>query len=183
MQMAEYTATSVEASKFQRSRHFRLWALFAVLLVILGTVGSTLGAMALARSADEKTHKAFITSASDIADTVKLAIQHEQDLVLSTQSFLIGNPTSTQAQFSNWANSVRVLQRYPELQALGVIEIVPASQLATYARRALQNQSTPFQLVPAGRRPFYCMFPVGLSRPAHRCYPGTTTSAPLPWAR
>jgi diguanylate cyclase (GGDEF)-like protein len=58
-----------------------------------------------------------------------------------------------------------VLQRYPELQALGVIEIVPASQLAAYARRALRNQSTPFQLVPAGRRPFYCMFPIGLSRP------------------
>ena len=64
MQMAEYTATSVEASKLHRSRHFRLWALFAVLLVILGSVGSTLGARALARSADEKTHKAFVTSAS-----------------------------------------------------------------------------------------------------------------------
>ena len=171
MQMAEYTATSVEASKLHRSRHFRLWALFAVLLVILGTVGSTLGAMALARSADEKTHKAFVTSASEIADSVKLAIQHENDLVLSTQSFLIGNPTSTQAQFSNWVNSVRVLQRYPELQALGVIEIVPASQLAAYARRALRNQSTPFQLVPAGRRPFYCMFPVGLSRPGAQVLP------------
>ena len=85
--MAEYTSTSVEATKLHRSRHFRLWALFAVLLVILGTFGSTLGAMALARSADEKTHKAFVTSASDIADTVKLAIQYEQDLVLSTQSF------------------------------------------------------------------------------------------------
>src|SRR5450631_3278949 len=163
--MSEYNSTSVEASKLHRSRHFRLWALFAVLLVILGTLGSTLGARALARSADEKTHKAFVTSASDIADTVKLAIQHEHDLVLSTQSFLIGNPSSTQAQFSSWANSIRVLQRYPELLALGVIEIVPASQIATYAQRASRNQSTPFQLVPAGQRPFYCMAPVGLSRP------------------
>src|ERR1035437_8346308 len=112
MRMAEHIATSVETSKLPRSRHFRLWAIFATLLVILGTVGSMLGAMALARSADQRTHKAFVTTAAGIAATVKLAIQHEQDLVLSTESYLIGNPTPTQLQFNNWSQSAGVLQRY-----------------------------------------------------------------------
>ena len=111
--MAEHTATSVETSKLRRSRHFRLWAIFATLLVILGTFGSTLGAMAVARSADQKTHKAFVTTAGEIAATVKLAIQHEQDLVLSTESYLIGNSSPTRSQFTNWTDSVRVLERYP----------------------------------------------------------------------
>ena len=169
--MAEHTATSVETSKLRRSKHFRLWAIFATLLVILGTVGSTLGAMAVARSADQKTHKALVTTAADIAATVKLAIQHEQDLVLSTESYLIGNSSPTQSQFTNWIHSVRVLERYPELQALGVIEYVPASQLAAYERRAAKNQSTPFQLVPVGPRAFYCLAQLGYSRPGAATLP------------
>jgi len=137
----------------------------AVVLFLLGTLGSVLGGNAVATSIDQRSDKTIQASSNEIASTLKLAIQHQQDLVSSTESFLMGNPDATQPQFNTWSNNLHVLRRYPDLTGLGVIDYVPAAQLSAYVKRASGALSTPFTVTPPGHRPFYCFSSIGISRP------------------
>lgn len=155
----------IRTMKRQRSRLLLVWASVAALLVFLGTVSSFVGANGVANSTDQKCDKAFISTSNEIAATLKLSIQHQQDLIASTESFLVGNPHATKAQFKKWSSDVHVLSRYPDLAGLGVIDYVTAAQLPAYAKRATLASSVPFTITPAGKRSFYCLAPLGISRP------------------
>ena len=150
--------------KGSRTKQYRTWTVIAALLVISGSMGSLFGANLYARSADQKTHKAFLTASTEIAASLKLSIQRQQDLISSTESYLIGNPNANQAQFVKWANTVHVLHRYTDLEALGIVKIIPAAQIKAYAFQAASEQTTVFNIVPAGKRPFYCLAPLGIFR-------------------
>ncbi|MGP0107416.1 MAG: EAL domain-containing protein [Acidimicrobiales bacterium] len=149
-----------------------LWLTAATLLVLLGAIGSALGAWVVARSDGQRSHQAFVTSAAGIASTLNLAIQHEQDLAVSAGAFVVGNPDATQAEFAQWTDSVRAFVRYPELQGIAELEMVPASQLSAFAARAEADPSGPlgpggaFQVTPAGTRPYYCLITVSQERAA-----------------
>ena len=144
-------------------RHRRVWMAIAALLVAVG-VGSTIFAFSGVRVAAARSHKDFMSSSVGIAATLRLAIQHEQDLTVSTESFVIGDPDPTQAEFTQWARDVGALQRYPELLGLVVMRYVPAEQLGAYAKAESTEQSTPFTVIPAGARPYYCFAAIGVER-------------------
>jgi diguanylate cyclase (GGDEF)-like protein len=150
--------------KGSRSKQYRTWTSVAILFVAAGTFGSLVAGTLVARSADQRANKAFMTTTTEIAANLQLAFQHEQDLIESTQSFLDGNPNATPAQFKKWSIDVHMLGRYPGLVGLGVIKIVPADQLSAYAARAAAQQTVPFEIVPSGQRRFYCLAPFGVFR-------------------
>jgi diguanylate cyclase (GGDEF)-like protein len=145
------------------------------LLIVAGTFASVLGARSVSQTDAEKSRLAFHLSSAEIASTLKLAIQHEEDLVVTASAFVASNGDSSPVGFDRWAESVRALQRYPELQDIGLVEQVPASQLGAFERqisaspvRALGLHSAgprePFQVLPPGRRPYYCFAVAGLAR-------------------
>ena len=105
------------------------------------------------RGASERSHKALVSSSVEVAAALRLAIQHEQDLIISTESFIVGNLSPSQSQFTRWAHEVGVLTRYPELFDLLVVQYVPASQLAAYAERTSTDRSAPFTVLPPGKEP------------------------------
>lgn len=107
----------------------RLWLTAAVVLVACGVVGSTFGASVVARNDAQRSHQAFVTSSSQIASSLKLAIQQEVNLVISTEAFVATNPSATNATYLNWVHSMQVKTRYPEVGELGFVDIVPAAQL------------------------------------------------------
>ena len=115
-------------------RHRRVWIAVAALLAFAGVGGSVYG-FGSVRGASERSHKALASSSVEVAAALRLAIQHEQDLIVSTESFIIGNPNPSQSQFTEWANEVGALKRYPELLGLVVVQYVPAQQLGD-GRRA-----------------------------------------------
>ncbi|MGP8221979.1 MAG: putative bifunctional diguanylate cyclase/phosphodiesterase [Acidimicrobiales bacterium] len=147
-----------------------LWLTAAVLVVLLGAIGSVLGARAVAQDDEQNAHRAFVTSSASIASTLNLTIQHEQDLSVSAGAFVLGNPDSSQAEFLQWTNSVRACQLYPELQDIAEIELVPASKLSAFAAHAVTDPVGPlglggaFQVIPPGARPYYCFVTVGQVR-------------------
>ena len=153
-----------------RARH--VWVVLAVGLTALGVVGSVFAASAVAHDDASKSQKSFERSSGDIASTLQLAIQHQNDLVVNAGAYALDNPTGSQAAFLQWTNSAQALARYPELQAVGVVFVVPASELAGYAARAVADPSGPlnadgtFSVVPPGPRAFYCLTSVALSRSA-----------------
>jgi diguanylate cyclase (GGDEF)-like protein len=153
------------------------WVAGAVAIVLAGTLASVLGAHALARSGADNARLAFHLSSTEVASTLTLAIQHEEDLIVSAGAFVSANPHATPAAFDRWAESVRAMQRYPELRNFGFVELVPAARLASFTTRLSAAPVLPFgpnalapaeplQILPPGNRPYYCLAVAGLARNA-----------------
>jgi hypothetical protein len=94
--------TSCDESTSHRQR---VWAAGAALLIALGVTGSVLGAGAISHTDAQQANSSFGASSAEIASTLQLAIQHEQDLVVSAAAFVIGNPDGTETEFVRWADS------------------------------------------------------------------------------
>jgi diguanylate cyclase (GGDEF)-like protein len=151
------------------------WLAVACLIILTGSVAVLIGARAVLRSDSEKDRLAFHLTAADITSTLRLAIQHEEDLVVNASAFVTGNSRATPAAFDRWAETVRAMRRYPELQNIGLIERVPAAGLAGF-QAALARQPVeplgagrrapklPFTVLPSGRRSYYCFAVAGLAR-------------------
>ncbi|MGD0454967.1 MAG: bifunctional diguanylate cyclase/phosphodiesterase [Solirubrobacteraceae bacterium] len=157
--------------------HRGFWAAVAVALVVGGTLASVLGARAVSHSEASKGRLAFHLASTEIASTLTLALQHEEDLVVSASAFMTGNPSASAAGFDRWAESVHAMQRYPELRNLGLVQLVPAARLSAFEARLAANPvrplgpdslgpAGPLQILPPGNRPYYCIAVAGLARDA-----------------
>ena len=148
-----------------------------VLMFGAGLLAAVVGARAVAHSDSVKARLSFNLASDEIASTLRLAIQQEEDLVVSASAFAASNPRVSPREFDMWATSVRALQRYPELQDIGLIVLVPARGLAAFRARMLASPILPasrqppesrgaFDLVPPGKRPYYCFAATGVVRSA-----------------
>jgi diguanylate cyclase (GGDEF)-like protein len=149
------------------TRSLTFWALAASALVLAGVAAALVGARFVANDRASTSRLAFHNSSQDVATGLQLAIQREQDLVVSGAAFMARNPHSSQAQFLEWSTSIRALTRYPELEAMGFVVVVPREQLPAFAARIDATQpagSAPYRVLPAGKRPFYCLGVIGVSR-------------------
>ncbi len=170
---AQAAALSVEAASSKR--RLSMWRTVALLVLVAGIAGSGVGAAALARSEVDRSHRAFATSSAQIASTLQLAIQHEQDLTVSVGGFIAGKPNASNAEFLRWTNSVTAMQRYPELQGVGYSIIVPAKALPAFAAHEVKvspkHSPGGFQVVPPGKRAFYCFAILGQVRSSLLYFP------------
>jgi diguanylate cyclase (GGDEF)-like protein len=148
-----------------------IWAAVAALCVAVGAVGSVLGAHAVARTDDANARQAFRQSVSStgIASTVRVATQHEEDLVVGASTFFAANPSATPGEFSAWARWTDALHRYPELARLGFVALVQAQEpvttgalastgpaLKSLALRSASTERAPLRAVPATRSVSHC---------------------------
>jgi hypothetical protein len=101
----------------------------AVVLVALGSIGSIVAATRIADSASRQSKDSATDATAQIASTLSLSIQHEDDLVASLQEFFLANPEASESQFLRWTSDIRAIQRYPELEGFGNVVLVTASQL------------------------------------------------------
>jgi diguanylate cyclase (GGDEF)-like protein len=140
-----------------------------------GALASVVEARSLAHNDAVKSRLSFNLASDEIASTLKLAIQQEEGLVVSASAYVAGNAQTTPREFDAWAASIRALQRYPELQDLGLLVLVPAHSLPSFRARMLADPILPasrqplgsrgsFQVVPTGSRPYYCFAATGVVR-------------------
>jgi len=160
-----------------------VWAALAALCVAAGAVGSVLGAQSVARSDAAKARQAFPRTSAGIASSLKLAIQHEEDLLVSASTFFAGNAKASAAEFRTWVKWSQALRRYPELQRLGLVALVRGPELAAFHARitggALKPPAALSRLsrkgaagrVPAGARSYSCFAAVELARSPARQAP------------
>ncbi len=153
----------------------RVWLALTGLLVAAGVLGSLLGARAIAQNDADRAHLGFHLAATEIASTLKLAIQHEEDLVLTASAYVAWSPNPTPDEFDRWAQSVHAMERYPELQNIGLVEYVPAAGVPAFEGRMAAQPLAPFgpgtrtppgplEILPAGQRPYYCFAVAGMAR-------------------
>jgi diguanylate cyclase (GGDEF)-like protein len=146
-----------------------------VVLVALGTAAAVFGALSVSHSEAQKDHDDFHFASAQVASTLKLAIQREEDLIVTSSAFVNGANAVTPRQFDRWVESIKALQRFPELQNIGLVKLVPASQLRAFEAYERTDPmrpfgqksvapSTPFEVFPAGSRSRYCFASAGLAR-------------------
>jgi diguanylate cyclase (GGDEF)-like protein len=145
------------------------WAAVALLCVAGGTVGTVLGAQAVARNDAERTRLAFSQSATDISSSLKLAVQREEDLATGASTFLAGDPKASPAEFERWAKWTHALRSSPELERLAPVALVRAPELASFQARITGRPVAPpaggaLRIVPAGARPYYCLAVAAVTR-------------------
>jgi diguanylate cyclase (GGDEF)-like protein len=162
--------TTPKPTAITRLRSSRLWIAGAVVLVVVAVLASVVAASLVAKSNASTSRKTFQRSSANVASTLQLAIEHQNDLTLDTSAFVLSGRDPSQRDFLRWMTSARAFARYPELEAVGVVRIVRASQLAAFAARAIADPSDPlsargrFTVTPAGSRPFYCLTSAAESR-------------------
>ena len=150
-------------------------AITALVIFIAGMLPTVIAARTLAQRDAARAHTSFVGDAGDVASTLKLGIEQVEGLVVNASAYVASRPHTTPAAFARWAGSARVLQRYPELRALGLIELVPERELGTFRARMLADPILPasrqpkgsrgqFRVLPEGRRPYYCLAAAGVVR-------------------
>jgi diguanylate cyclase (GGDEF)-like protein len=156
--------TSSSQHHGHRARHpYRRWFLAAIAIFALGAATSVYSAATVTAANNQKVLRAFSTSSSEITDVLELYVHHQLDLMTSIESFLLGNPHPTTAQFTAWTNAVGLLRHNKDLNDIGVIDYVSAAQLPAYIR-AQNATGTPFTVSPPGHRAFYCFGAMGTER-------------------
>jgi diguanylate cyclase (GGDEF)-like protein len=146
-----------------------VWLVVAAIVVALGSIGTFLAANVITRNATQASRQQFAISSQEIASSLKLAIQHEQDLVVSAGAFYEGNANVSQTQFLRWISTTRAFARYPELSGIAMVRIVTPSQLPAFEKRSRAHPAGvlgaggTFQIIPAGSRPLYCFATVSAS--------------------
>jgi diguanylate cyclase (GGDEF)-like protein len=169
----------VDSLRSRSQQRRSAWMGVAGLLVLAGIVVALVAANLVAQNDSQRARSAFASSAREIASTLTLSIQHEEDLVVSARAYLVGNPASTTAQFQHWTTAVAAFVRYPELEGGGEVVLVPAAQLPAFAARKAAEPASPlsaghpFEVLPSGRRSFYCLVALAFVR-----HPSPATSAP-----
>ncbi len=151
------------------------WGIAALLVFAVLLGGSWLAASALAQNETGKAQREFRASSAHAASTLQLAIQHEEDLIVSAGGFVVAQPNTSNGEFIRWANSVKALPRYPELLSMGYVRVIPDAQLAGFIA-AVKHSSLPGarlldRVSPPGRRPFYCLAVGGFQRGVQSTYP------------
>jgi len=162
------------------SPRWGIWLAIPISIVLVGSIGTVLGAQGVARNDGQKAHQAAVTTSVEIASNLTLAIQREQDLAVNAGGFVIGNPNASLDQFQRWASSTRVFERFPEIKGIAEVVMVPASQLSTFAAHVedpsagLNPSGQPFQVSPPGARPYYCFATLSQSRTSQPVTPPDT---------
>ncbi len=144
------------------------WAVAAVLCVAAGVVGSLLAAHAVARSDAAKDRRAFQLGSTGIASAVRLAVQREEELVVSASTFFAANPTASPAEFDRWVNWAHTVHRFPELNSLGHVSLLRAPELAAFGARVRGHaiKRGAFPVVPPSGHRYFCLTAAELSRSA-----------------
>ncbi len=152
-----------------RSRWLR--AALSLMLLGSGMVTAVVAARHDAgREADRSRHE-YAMSSTDIAAMLGLALEREADLVVTAAALVATDPDISNAEFARWAASVGAIERHPEVNGFGVVDLVPVANLPAFAARAEQDPAGTlagrgrFELVPAGSRMQYCLARLMTFRP------------------
>jgi diguanylate cyclase (GGDEF)-like protein len=172
-----------------------LWAAIALVLAVTGVGSAIIVANNAGHNAAANSRREAGASSREIASTLQLALQHEQDLVVDTSATISRNPGISESGFRQWMAAISAFERYPELSGTNEIEIVPASQLSAFVARETLDPPGPlstngtYQVVPQGTRAYYCLESVAVQRssativPAGFDYCATFTKAAILEAR
>jgi signal transduction histidine kinase/CheY-like chemotaxis protein len=139
------------------------WPLLAATLIALGgTAAFAIAARSVAHNDAAKARIAFDAASDATADTLELDLQHEADLELAANGFVVDHTHPTVARFATWGRAVQIGTRYPELTGIAWIVLVPAAKLPSFSPQPVvpadaERPGARGAVFPAGKRAQYCL--------------------------
>lgn len=133
------------------------------LLVVLTGLALT-GVLAVAQfdASRQERARTYDRTSEDVAAAVRLELQRQTDLLVSTTAYVAERPDITSGELRRWVQSVRAVDRYPELLGVLFIRVVDDEDLDRYVehlRSVDSDQLGPggsFEVLPPGPRDWYC---------------------------
>jgi diguanylate cyclase (GGDEF)-like protein len=140
------------------------WATpIAIVILLVGIMASLFAANAWRNSVQRHDSQEFQSTASDVTAALSSTIQRDLDLTRTMSAIVTKEPNIQEAAFESWSSQLQV--GYNATNGLLIFYVRPVSLagLPAYIREVKTNPvfraSThgDYQIVPAGRRPRYCL--------------------------
>jgi diguanylate cyclase (GGDEF)-like protein len=115
-------------------------------------------------SVAQSNHRAFQITASDLTSALRARLDANTDLARAMRAVATMEPTASDSRYAQWYSQLEQ-GRAPTAEGTDAVLIVPvpASKLNAFERQQLSDPtfrrlvSGPFQVVPAGSHPVYCL--------------------------
>jgi diguanylate cyclase (GGDEF)-like protein len=158
---------AVALPRSQKAQRPAGWIALATVLALAGSAAAAFGAFGVAHTDAQRSREAFAASSADVVSTLQLALEREEDLIVSASSFFLSDPSASNVEFGNWTTSMRAFARYPELRGVGITVLVSAAQLPAFAARAAVDPAGPlaadgtFRVTPPQTGLYSCLALIG----------------------
>jgi diguanylate cyclase (GGDEF)-like protein len=143
------------------------WLIVASTILLAGAALSLLAATTIVRNDVARTLAVDTANAHSVASSLEVSIQHEQDLAAAANALISSNRNLTNVDFTRWVSEVQVFKRYPEVESVAEVVIVPKDALAAFEKA----HGPKFSLISSPLRSFYCLVSVVKNRPSATLLP------------
>jgi diguanylate cyclase (GGDEF)-like protein len=166
------------SGELRSSGHARA-RLIAGLIIVLGLAASTLLAVEWRSNALNANRKSFSSMVADLSGALDSKLDTSIGLTRTMRAIATMEPNAGETRFLRWHQQLQSGAAAPQDVVAALIQTVPASHLSAFQRQA--NADAEFRallggwshVVPAGRRPVYCLTRAAVGRAA-----GTTLYPP-----
>ena len=125
-----------------RSRVSAFGVVVAILCVVAGLAAAVL--LARARAHDDATaaHRTFERSSAQLANTVRLGLEQQEGLAVGAGAFWSSHPRASATELDEWARAGHILRRYPGLEQVGFVALVPVAEPTASAKKPTVGGTT-----------------------------------------
>jgi diguanylate cyclase (GGDEF)-like protein len=144
---------------------FSSLSLLAAVILLVGVVLSTLGALAWHSHVQSAENSSFDTTTHSVAASLATSVERDQDLLATVRTLLTIQPKTTNGELRAWLRGEGAVKRYPGAFGFTYIEHVRTPQLGQYIRTARRDPAigqpatgpfVPFVIAPQGAIAPYC---------------------------
>jgi diguanylate cyclase (GGDEF)-like protein len=127
----------------------------AVSVLLVGTVGSVVAAQAWQATVNRQRDERLDRTAASRTVTVSSALANYENALQAARSLWLASRGVDRNEFSTFARSLDLRDRYPGLQAISWRSVVTDAERAGFVARTRKDGAPGFTITPAGRRPVY----------------------------
>ncbi len=137
--------------------------LVGALVLALGLIGSALLAREWRSNVQSGNRESFETTATDLGNTLSSKLDTDLEITRTMRAIATMEPGAGDTRFLQWYSQLRIGVPASAGAIAELIQRVPASGLPAFRRQAEADPAFrallkgTFQIVPAGRRPSYCL--------------------------
>jgi diguanylate cyclase (GGDEF)-like protein len=127
----------------------------AVAVVLMGVVGSVLLAQGWQSTVTRQRDERLDRTAASRTVTISSALANYENALQAARSLWLASGSVSRQEFSIFARSLDLGDRYPGLQGIGWRTVVTDDQADEFVARTRKDRAPGFTITPPGRRPVY----------------------------